>query len=151
MTREGSDTAVVTSALLVSGMYLYRRLVEPIGERQKRKPTSAKSLAEGTIGRGELLPTGTWVVGFGVTYIVISILASVSPTAGGYSAILVATSSFLANGETLLQDLQTSSKSSLAKAEPKTSKTADSRVETGAGVMFNPVELDETYYKTVAT
>ena len=149
MTREGADTAVVTSALIVSGMYLYRRLVEPIGERGKRKPTSAKSLAEGTIGRGELLPTGTWVVGFGVTYIVISILSSMSPSAGGYSAILVATTSFLANGETLVTDLQTSSKSSLAKQQ-NNSKQETSAVP-NPEVLWNPVGIDETYYKTVTT
>lgn len=127
MTSEDSDTAVITSALVMSGMYLYRRLTEQIGEKDKRKPDSAKSVAEGVLGRGELLPTGTWVVGMGVTFIFISILNSASPNAGGYAAILVATTSFLANGEALFEDLKTSSKSSLAKSEAK-SKTNSKEV-----------------------
>jgi hypothetical protein len=145
VTREGADTAVVTSALVMAGMYAYRRMTEPIGERSKRKPNSASNVAEGVIGRGDLLPTGTWVVGFGVSFIVISILASVSPTAGGYSAILVATTSFFANGEALMEDLKTSSKSSLSKQQGKVEVTT----EPSPNAEVAPPE--PAFYKTVTT
>jgi hypothetical protein len=139
MTREGADTAVVTSALVMSGIYLYRRLIEPISDRGKRKPNSASSVAEGVLGRGELLPTGTWVVGIGVTFIAISILNSANPNAGGYAAILVATTSFLANGEALFEDLKTSSKSSLAKSEGKTAATSKNEVAAEEALIPNAI------------
>lgn len=150
MTREGADTAVVTSALVMAGMYAYRRMTEPIGERSKRLPNSASNVAEGVIGRGDLLPTGTWVVGFGVTFIVISILASISPTAGGYSAVLVASTSFFANGEALMEDLKTSSKSSLSKQEGKGTSTPEP--SPNSEVAPPPVANTEpAFYKTVTT
>lgn len=96
MTREGSETAIVTSALVMTGVYTYRRLTESSSESGKQSKLSAKSTVEGMVGRGELLPTGAWVIGMGVSFIAISILGSASPNAGGYGAILLATSRSLA-------------------------------------------------------
>ena len=137
MTEESAETAVVTSALVMSGIYLYRRLVEPIGEKEKAKRPNAQKIVEGVVGRGELLPTGSWVVGMGVSYITISILASISPNIGGYSAILLATTTFLASGYDFFGDLQESSKSSLAKQEEK--KKSEKTETTGPPQQAKPI------------
>lgn len=138
MTREGAETAVVTSALVMTGMYLYRRLTEGIGEREKRKPTSSKSVAEGVIGKGELLPTGTWIIGMGVTFIGLSILTSAAPSAGGYGSVLIATTSFFANGEALFSDLKTSSNSALSKQEGKSTEQPTSQASAPATIQEMP-------------
>lgn len=115
MTQEGSETAIVTSALVMTGTYIYRRLTEPITEKEKRNKPTAKETAEGLIGKGNLLPTGSWVISMGTSFIVISILGSVAPSAGGYAAVLLATTSFLYNGVELEKDLKHSNNSSLKK------------------------------------
>jgi hypothetical protein len=113
MTKEGAETAVTTSALVVAGMYTYRKLTEKAenvsGSEAKRKPGE---IVKGLVGTGQLLPVGAWVTGAGITFIVLSILAAASPDLGGYSAILVATGTTLGNGLAVTQDITHSEKAS---------------------------------------
>lgn len=106
MDQGKAETAIVTSAVIVAGTYAYRKMTEHVtGQKSAPVTRGPKHVAEGIIGTGELLPVGTWVTGFGVTYIVISILAAMSPSVGGMSAILVAVGCELGNVQALTKDL----------------------------------------------
>lgn len=106
MDQPKAESAIITSAVVVAGMYAYRKLTEPAVEKKSMSgPRTAKGIASGVIGTGELLPVGPWVTGFGASFIVFSILASISPNIGGYGAILMATGSFLGNAQAVHGDL----------------------------------------------
>lgn len=87
MTVDQAQNAVSLSAFTVASVFAYRKLVEPATQS---KTTPA---------------VGHFVIGFGFTYIVLSLLAQAAPEIGGMFAILVATGDVLANGNGLLKDL----------------------------------------------
>jgi hypothetical protein len=101
------ETAVTTSALVVTGLYAYRKATE--GETKPPTPgktsKGVKSYAEAPLGLGELAPLGEWATGMGFTFILLSIVTSVNPGFGGSFAILVATGAVLTNGKAVLKDL----------------------------------------------
>lgn len=106
MTEAQAQTAVTTSALVVGGMYAYRKLTEQL--TRTPSPTgkiTPKGTFTGVLGVGELLPAGTWVTGAGVTFIALAILTSVNANLGGSMAILVATGAVLGNGQAVLKDV----------------------------------------------
>jgi hypothetical protein len=88
MTEEQAQNAVTLSALVVGGVFAYRKLVGP--------------------STGNSPQTAHFVVGFGFVFIVLAILAQAAPPLGGSLAILVATGDLLANGQGLVTDLQKS-------------------------------------------
>lgn len=95
MTSTSADQAVVISALIVSGTYFYRKLTEPA--------IPAKSGNQVTnLGQ---VPLARFIVGFGVSFFGISVLASLSPDFGGTMAILLATGTLLTNGLALSADV----------------------------------------------
>lgn len=121
MDQSKAESAIITSAVVVAGMYAYRKLTEPAVEKKSMSgPRTVKGIATGVIGTGELLPVGPWVTGFGASFIVFSILASISPNIGGYSAILMATGSFLGNAQAVHSDL-----SHALKHEPATATESE--------------------------
>lgn len=102
MTNEGAERAIATSALIVAGIYIFRKLVEPANVA-----TTVKSGNKGAqlVGLGPVPPIGTFITGWGVTFIVISIMASMAPGLGGAFAILVAATDVLGNGAALASDI----------------------------------------------
>jgi hypothetical protein len=111
MTSSQGETAVTTSALVVSGLYGYRKATETF----KRTPSfhnagaplksGLKAYVEGPLGIGELEPLGQWATGMGLTFILLSIATSINATFGGSFAILVAVGAVIGNGQAALKDL----------------------------------------------
>lgn len=89
MNRLEAQTAVTLSAFWVAAIFAYRKLSEPV-----TAATPAPS------------STAHFVIGFGFTYVLLSIVAQVAPPLGGMFAVLVATGDTLANGKPLFADVQ---------------------------------------------
>ena len=107
MTQAQGETAVTTSALVLSGIYGSRKTTEKITKAPKTKNVGkgAVALVEGPLGVGELAPLGQWATGMGLTMIALSIATSVNPGFGGSFAILIAVGAVLGNGQAVLKDL----------------------------------------------
>lgn len=98
MNQQSAEKAVTISALIVAGVYIYRRLTEGTG------PATGSKLAQ-LAGQGSPPPAGVFITAWGITYLVISILASASPGFGGSFAILVATGDLLSNTQQVANDI----------------------------------------------
>lgn len=111
MIQAQGETAVTTSALVLAGVYGYRKTTETITKAPSAHNAGAplksglKPLVESPLGVGELAPLGQWATGMGLTMIALSIMTSVNPTFGGSFAILIATGAILGNGKAILKDL----------------------------------------------
>lgn len=88
MSTDQAQSAVSLSAFVVAIVFGYRKLVE-----------------QGIQGGSGVPTTGHFVIGFGFTYVLLSLVAQGAPTLGGMMAILVATGDVLANGKPLLTDI----------------------------------------------
>lgn len=84
MNVDQAQNAVTGSAVLVAGVYAYRKLIET-------PPTSSS--------------TAHFVIGYAFTFITLAVLAQAAPELGGMLAILVAAGDFLTNGLSLTKDL----------------------------------------------
>ena len=87
MSTEQAQSAVTLSAFLVAAVFAYRKLIE-------------KTASSSTVPA-----TGHFVIGFGFTYVLLSLFAQGAPTFGGMMAILVATGDLLVNGQPLAADI----------------------------------------------
>lgn len=109
MTTAQGETAVTTSALIVSGLYGYRRVTETITKAPQVRTGPFKagieSYVKAPLGYGELAPLGAWATGMGLTFILLSVATSINGTFGGSFAILVAVGAVLGNGQEVLKDL----------------------------------------------
>lgn len=132
MTKEGAQEAVNASALIVAGIYLYRRLVEspsaaaptaqrspatpqaPLGQRELAaietaygpQPHGIAGIpAQVFLGSGPVAPVPRFVVGWGFTYIVLALLAEGQPALGGWLALLIAAGAVLGNGVKVGSDI----------------------------------------------
>jgi hypothetical protein len=83
MNESQAQTAVSVSAVLVAGMYAYRKLTE------------SKSSSS----------TGHFVIGYAFTFLTLAVIAQAAPAVGGTLAVLVATGDLLTNGTALFKDL----------------------------------------------
>lgn len=97
MNRDQAERWVVISALVVAGVYAYRRLTETPADT-----TSLKSV----LGIGAPPKAGAFVTAWGFTFLGVSVLATASPPLGGAFAILIMAASFLTNGPAILGDVQ---------------------------------------------
>lgn len=106
MNKEQAQTAVTASALIVGGVYSYRRLVEPaINADVKVNTHVGKNRLLEISGFGPLPNVGRFITGFGVVYLVLSLMAQANPNLGGSFAILVAVGDVLGNGTQLAADV----------------------------------------------
>lgn len=87
MNAESAHTAVAVSAVWVALLFAYRKL--------NPAQASAKAVPQ----------TAHFVIGFGFTYIVLSILAEAAPELGGLMAVLVATGDTMVNGQAIFGDV----------------------------------------------
>lgn len=110
MTGEQARDAVNGAALVVAGLYFYRKLLEPTVEAskgpKKSQPKNIPGAALQVIGVGPLASTGRFVVGFGFTFIVLSLMEGASSDLAGYFAMLIALGSILGNGVAATEDIK---------------------------------------------
>lgn len=113
MDKATAERWVTISAVLVAGIYAYRRLTETVSP-----PTSFKNL----LGVGPLPPLGVFVTAWGFTFLVVSIMAEAAPGLGGAFAILIGTSDLLTNSSSVFADVgkHTGQPATTAAASPVT-------------------------------
>lgn len=97
MDQTGAEKAITTSALVVIGVYAYRRFTEP----STASGASVKSLA----GVGPPPTLGVFATGWTFVFLACSIMAEIDPGLGGGFAVLIATSDFLTNGQQIFTDV----------------------------------------------
>lgn len=106
MNEAQARTAVNTAALIVAGLYFYRKLVEPaLGGGAAAQPSSVTGAAGQVVGFGPLASTGRFIVGFGFVFLVLSAAEGAAPSVAGGMAALVALSAILGNGQQVASDL----------------------------------------------
>lgn len=111
MTQGQGETAVTTNALILAGLYGYRKTTETITKTPSHHNEGAplkgglKTYVETPLGIGELAPLGEWATGMGFTFILLSIMTSINATFGGSFAILIGVGAVLGNGQAVLKDL----------------------------------------------
>lgn len=106
MNQKSAETAVVSSALIVGGIYAYRKLVEgSIPPNTNRVSVDKKGKLATIAGYGDLPPIGQFITGWGFAFTVMALLSQFAPSFGGSLAILVATGDVLGNGLAVSQDV----------------------------------------------
>lgn len=127
MTEGQARDAVNGAALVVAGLYFYRKLIEPAvrGDRNgatvprppagspvrklasyaENEPDSLRGAAAQLAGFGEVAPLGRFIVGFGFSWLVLSLVEAGSPKLAGYMALLIATGSVIGNGYQVSADV----------------------------------------------
>lgn len=100
MTEQGAERAVTVSALVVAGVYTYRRLSEGSG------PPTQGSKVKQLAGQGAPASVGAFITAWGAAFLIISIITEAAPGLGGSLALLIATADFLTNTEQVASDIQ---------------------------------------------
>jgi hypothetical protein len=134
MSGESSERWVVISAILVAGIYAYRRLTEAA-----TSPVSLKTL----IGAGSPVALGAFVTAWGFTFLIVSIMQTAAPGLGAAFAVLIATGDLLTNGPQIFSDVLTHEKSGTgttastrtASAAPAVTPTATPVSSTGGAAV----------------
>jgi hypothetical protein len=99
--------AINGAAIVVGGLYFYRKLIEPqLGSPTAKQPASLPAAAAQIVGVGPLASTGRFVVGFGFTFLALSLVEGASPELAGSFALLIAAGAILGNGLKAAEDLQ---------------------------------------------
>ena len=111
MTSGQARDAINGAAIVVAGIYFYRKLIEPTIETpavggKPRQPKTVAGAAGQVIGVGPLASTGRFVVGFGFTFLVLSLIEGASPDLAGYFALLIALGAVLGNGAEIAADIE---------------------------------------------
>ena len=94
-TSAQAERAITTSTLVVGGVYVYRKLIEPAGIGTNI--TGGKEVSN-FIGLGPVPPVGVFITAWGFTFLTLSIVAQFAPGLGMAFAILIAVSTLLGNG-----------------------------------------------------
>jgi len=111
-----ANSAIKIAAMVVAGVYLYRRFTEGTAEELKASE--------------KITPLGRWLVGWGVVFFGLSVAAGPFPGAAGDMAILLALGSLLTNGVQVSKDLNKGLESNSAKARARTKATAPAKAST---------------------
>lgn len=91
MTTAQANSTIKVSALVVGGVYLYRRFTEGTAEELKASET--------------VTPLGRFIIGWGVVFFGLSVLAGPLPGGAGNLAILLVLGTLLTNGVQVSKDL----------------------------------------------
>lgn len=91
-TTEAANSIIKTAALVVAGIYLFRRFTEPTAVENGRAH--------------QVAPLGRFIVAWSVVFFGLSLIAGPVPTLAGNMAILVALAAVLSNGVQISEDLQ---------------------------------------------
>lgn len=109
MTDSQARDAVNGAALVVAGLYFYRRLTEPslLGGKAKgsAQPKTLHGAAGQVVGLGPLPDVGRFIIGWGVVFIMLSLLEGFAPELAGTMALLVGLSALLVNGSQAAKDI----------------------------------------------
>ena len=92
VTSESANSTIKAAALVVGGIYVYRRFTEGTAEELKAST--------------KIAPLGQFILGWGVVFLTLSILADPLPSLAGHTALLLMLASLLANGIEVSKDLQ---------------------------------------------
>lgn len=116
MNSEQAENAVTLSALVTTGMFAYRRAVEPgiapvralreAGHGGKRAQNIAADY-KSVFGAAPPIEWGQFLKAAGVLFIGLSIVTAASPEIGGSAAVLIGTTAVLGNGIAVMRDLKT--------------------------------------------
>jgi hypothetical protein len=126
MTDSQAEKWVVSSALVVAGIYAYRRLTE--------KPTSPPVTAKQIAGVGQLPPLGPWTTAWGFTFLVVALVATAAPELGAAFAVLIAVGDLMTNAQSIMADVgvqEGAKASSSSPAYPAGTATAAAIAATG--------------------
>lgn len=91
MNEAKADSTIKVAALVVGGVYLYRRFTEGTAEELKASETVA--------------PLGRFIIGWGVVFFTLSVLAGYWPALAGELAILLMITTLLINGSQIAKDI----------------------------------------------
>lgn len=127
MTSDGAQGAVVTSAVVVAGVWGYRKLVEPATAASSRASQPSQALLKIIGAEPRPASTAEFAVAFGFVYLVLSLTATFAPTLAGSIAILVAVGELLTNGASVATDVMDQvaegAKTTAGEAHPASSST----------------------------
>lgn len=117
MNVEQSENAITLSALVTTGVYAYRKAVEPgiaparllreAGKGGKHSQTIASDY-QSIFGAAPPIEWGQFLKAAGSMFIIISIIGAASPQVGGSLAALIGTTAVLGNGVAVMRDLKAS-------------------------------------------
>jgi hypothetical protein len=114
--QENAQNAINSAALVTAGIYFYRKLIEPAtapgasanaGRPGAGSPVDLTGATEQFFGKGEAPPASRFIVGWGFTFLTLSLVVGMSPELAGYFAILIAVGSLLGNGAQVFEDVGT--------------------------------------------
>jgi hypothetical protein len=105
MTNEQAQSAIVTSAVLVGAIYMYRRMVEP--DQAQDAPKDPRRAIRQLAGIGPTAPLGRFITGWGFTYLVLAAIEGPAPDIAGMLAWLILLGCLLGNGRELARTLDT--------------------------------------------
>lgn len=113
MNTEQAENSVTLSALVVTGMYAYRKAVEPVpnfkrlteeGKGGVRAQNIIKDY-QAIFGAAPPVEWSQFLKAAGALYITLAIVAQASPDIGGAAAILIAGSAVIGGGVAVMNDL----------------------------------------------
>lgn len=102
-TQASANQLIKIAALVVAGIYVYRRFTEGTAEELKAST--------------KIAPLGQFVVAWSVVFFGLSLVAPAAPTLAGNMAFLVMLASILSNGVQVSADLQAGLKRPVAERE----------------------------------
>lgn len=117
MDRSQSNDAIVVSALVVGGVYLYRYVWDKANgklETKTVKLSEAESIEVLAGLNGQLATPAHFLIAYGAVYFGLSLVSMLSPTAGGGFAVLVAVGDFLTNGLSVVTSLSEGERKSVS-------------------------------------
>lgn len=110
---------IITSAIVVGGLYIWR-LLSGTPARAKLSPSSIAGKS------GELVSPEGFLIAWGIVYIALSIAAGFFPKAAGAMAVLVMIADILANGPAALKSAEPLERSGLSSPSSASSSRASS-------------------------
>jgi hypothetical protein len=93
---------VLASAIVVAVVYVFRSLVEPAMTTAPAKGSKVSAI----LGAGSPPPAlGTWAISYGAGFIFLAVISLAAPELAATLALMTATGSLLANGQSVASDL----------------------------------------------
>jgi hypothetical protein len=105
MTRGGAETAVLTSAVVVGGIWAFRKVVEPATVQSSRASNPSQAVLKVIGAEPRPANTAQFAVAFGFVYVTLSTVATFAPDVAGSMAILVAVGELITNGAAVFTDI----------------------------------------------
>jgi hypothetical protein len=116
---KSADPAILGSAIVVGGVWLYRKLIEPVAS------VPATGSLKGLVGL-EAAPAATaqFIPAFAFVYIVLAVLGMGAPSIARSAAITIALGDILSNGVAVSTDISGQTSSTAGAAATGAGKTA---------------------------